>query len=117
MQPTVAAWWNYRCWDRAILGRLELAMADCNQALQLRPGDANALDSRGLVYLKLGKFDDAIADYDAALKINPRIAASLYGRGIAKQRKGDSAGGDADVAAGKAMRASIADDFKRYGVN
>ena len=38
-----------------------------------------------------------------------------YGRGLAKLKKGDRHGGDADIAAAKAIRADIADDFARYG--
>jgi hypothetical protein len=40
----------------------------------------------------------------------------LYGRGLAKQKKGDLAGGDADIAAAKAKRVSVAEEFVRYGV-
>jgi hypothetical protein len=45
------------------------------------------------------------------------MAASLYGRGLAKQNKGDQAGGDADVAAAKAIKATIGDEFAKYGAN
>jgi acyl-CoA reductase-like NAD-dependent aldehyde dehydrogenase len=61
-------------------------------------------------------FDDAIADYDAALKLNSQLEEALYGRGLAKLKKGDRDGGNADIAAAKAIRADIADDFARYGV-
>jgi len=37
LQPSSANWWNYRCWDRAILDRLEPAMADCNEGVKLKP--------------------------------------------------------------------------------
>jgi hypothetical protein len=36
--------------------------------------------------------------------------------GLAKLRKGDVAGSEADIAAAKAIRADIADEFARYGV-
>jgi hypothetical protein len=41
---------------------------------------------------------------------------SLYGPGLAKQ-KGDQAGGDADIAAAKAIKGTIGDEFAKYGVN
>ena len=44
------------------------------------------------------------------------LAGSLYGRGIAKLKKGDATGGNADIAAAKAIRPEIADEFARYGV-
>jgi hypothetical protein len=40
----------------------------------------------------------------------------LYGRGLARLKKGDTAGGNADVAAAKQVEAKIADDFSQYGV-
>ena len=48
----------------------------------------DALDSRGLVNLKLSLNANAIADYDAVLSIDPKQASSLYGRGIARLRSG-----------------------------
>ena len=51
--------------------------------------------------LRIGQYDEAIADYDAALRDRAEKAASLYGRGMAKRRKGDFAGGNADIAAAR----------------
>jgi hypothetical protein len=42
--------------------------------------------------------------------------ASLYGRGVAKRRKGDVAGGNADIAAARAIKADVAAEFARYGL-
>jgi tetratricopeptide (TPR) repeat protein len=118
LDPKYATAYNNRCWLRATANRdLTLALSDCDAAMRLAPDDADSIDSRGFVYLRLNRLDEAIADYDAALKLNSRIAASLYGRGIAKQKKGDQAGGDADIAAAKAINATIADEFAKYGVN
>jgi tetratricopeptide (TPR) repeat protein len=94
---------------------LEEALADCNEALRLKPDNAFTLDSRGLVYLKLGQFDRAIVDYDAALKLDPKLAGSNYGRGLAKLRQGDSRGKE-DITAARSMQADIADEFVRYGL-
>src|ERR1700687_939911 len=71
LDPKLAQAFNNRCYDSAIIGPLHPPRAHCNQSLALRPNDANTLDSRGFVYLKLGQFDNAIADYDTALRINP----------------------------------------------
>src|SRR5215467_2582742 len=117
INPKFVAPYQNRCLARAIAGRnLPQALSDCDQALGLRPNDANTMDSRGFVYLRLGRLDDAIVEYDAALKLAPKAATSLFGRGIAKQRNGDTAGGDADMAAAKAIDASIAEKFANYGV-
>jgi hypothetical protein len=41
---------------------------------------------------------------------------TLFVRGLAKRRLGDRAGGDADVAAAKAMDAGVARTIADYGV-
>jgi tetratricopeptide (TPR) repeat protein len=117
LEPHNATFRNERCWALAIADRdLEIALADCNESLRLEPNDANTLDSRGFVYLRLGRLAEAVDDYDAALKINPDDAQSLFGRGIAKLRRGDTASAGADLAAAKAIRPSIADKFFGYGI-
>jgi tetratricopeptide (TPR) repeat protein len=117
IEPSNAKAWNNRCWDRAVLGRLEEALADCSEALRLAPDDPATLDSRGFTYLKLGRFEQAIADYDAALAHNPRDPGSLYGRGLARLRgQNDPEGGRADLAAAKALDPGIAAEFARYGL-
>ena len=117
IDPKFADAYNTRCWVRAVIGRdLAQALADCNESLRLRPDDANVINSRGLVQFKLGAFDRAIADYGAAIAGNAKSAGSFYGRGVAKLRSGDLAGGDADIAAAKAIRADIGTVYAGYGV-
>jgi tetratricopeptide (TPR) repeat protein len=118
IDPKSAAAYNGRCRFRAQANRdLPLALSDCDEATRLAPNNANYRDNRGFLYLRLNRLDEAIADYDAALKINPKQVGALYGRGLAKQKNGDPAGGDADIAAAKAIKATIADEFAKYGVN
>ena len=109
---------NDRCWTRALTGQdLDKALADCNAALKLAPGDAEYLDSRGLVRLRLGAFDQSISDYDAALKLRPSEAWSLYGRGLAELRKGLKAEGDADLAAAAKADPSLAGEAAKDGLS
>ena len=82
----------------------------------MRPDEAVVLDSRALAYLKLGNLPAAIADYEAALAREPNLASALYGRGYAKSKAGDEMGGQADIAAAKALKADIVEEFERYGV-
>ncbi len=106
-----------RCWQKAVWGQqLETALADCDASLKLRPDFAPALDSRGLVLLRLGRLDEAIAAYDAALRVRPGSASSLYGRGLAKMRKGLSADGAADLAAAEKASARAVAELKSYGI-
>jgi tetratricopeptide (TPR) repeat protein len=104
------------CDELLIVGQPQAALADCNEALNLQPDRAVALVHRGNVYLRLGKWDQAIADYDTVLHVQPKDFVSLYGRGLAKQKKGDVAGGDADMASAKAVFARIGDVFALRGI-
>jgi Flp pilus assembly protein TadD len=63
----------------------------------LEPNNPSFLDSLAITYLKMGNFDQAITGYSAALLLDPGHPTSLYGRGITKQKKGDNAGGNADI--------------------
>ena len=107
---------NARCWVRAILGNVKLALADCNEALRQEPNVAATFDSRGLTYLKMGQWKTAIADYNSALQLDPTLASSLYGRGLGKLRTGDLTGGKADMAAAAALQINIANVFAQYRV-
>jgi Flp pilus assembly protein TadD len=65
----------------------------------------------------LGDADRALSDYDAALRINPKNADAWYGRGLAKKRRGDADGGNADIAAAKAITPGIGESFAdQYGL-
>jgi len=112
---------NGRCWGRALQGQeLSAALSDCNTALKLSakqsPISASVLNSRGLVRLRLGDYVQSIADYDDALKLAPKSAWSLYGRGVAEMRRKRVPEGQADIAAATAIRASVAEEFKRRGI-
>lgn len=116
LQPQDPRVLNSLCYELAIIGRLELALASCNEALNLRPNDLYTLDSRGFTYLKLKQPERAINDYDAVLQQDLKIANSLYGRGLAHLMLGNNDQGNRDIAAAKAIRADIVDEFARYGV-
>lgn len=108
---------NNRCWMRA-LTNIELigAEADCAEAVKLEPKQAAYWDSYALVALRAGRLDDALTRYGQALTLNPKAAASLYGRGLAKQRKGDTAGGDQDIAAARTMSPKVGDELEEAGI-
>ena len=107
-----------RCWVLAMLDEIQAALKDCDASLQAAPNFADALDSRGFVNLKLGSYQKAIADYSAALSQfrGSKRAAALYGRGIAKRRSGNAVGAKSDIAAARAIKSTIADEFASYGI-
>lgn len=108
-----------RCTVLTFKGDLTAAMADCQKGLQQWPGDPYPLSQVAFLYFKMDKFDDSIAAYDKVLAV-PNLGADdpyekaypLYGRGLAKMKKGDKAGGEADMAAAVALRKDIARDFE-----
>jgi tetratricopeptide (TPR) repeat protein len=83
------------------------AIADFNRATEIDPTDAHAYENRGLAYLMKADYDRAIADYSEAIRLNPKDAAALFWRGEVKRRKGDSAGGELDMAAAKAIDPNV----------
>lgn len=72
-------------YDRArvheTMKRLDLALADIDQALKLAPADATMLFWRAELYVDLGKDDFALADYAEALRADPQLTEALTRRG------------------------------------
>jgi tetratricopeptide (TPR) repeat protein len=109
--------YNGRCFGRAAMNvDLELALSDCNEALRRKPQDGDTLDSRAFVYFRLQRFDEAMADLNEALRRNAGLATSRYVRGVIKLMRGDTAGGNADIAAAKSIQADVAENYTRWGV-
>ena len=109
---------NEICWLMAVRNvSLPTALFICDAALERKPDYVAAVDSRGLVLLRLGRNQDALAAYEAALAGRPNFAHSLLGRGIARQRLGDRAGGDADIKAALKAQPSLRKDYASYGIS
>ncbi|HKR20834.1 MAG TPA: tetratricopeptide repeat protein, partial [Stellaceae bacterium] len=117
LDPHESEGFTMRCLVRAIVGKLQEALADCNQAIKLNPNDVEAYSNRGLVYLKLKQPAVALANYHQALQQNPGGDTLLYGQGIAKHMLGDQSGGDADIAEAKKLSPDIATVFAKWGVS
>lgn len=112
------AYRNSACWARAVLGReLDRALADCNEAVRLRPRNPAFLDSRALVKLRQGDFAGAEADYSAALQAaNNNFPHAQYGRGLARMQLGRRAEGQTDLRAASAADPTLASRFESFGV-
>lgn len=114
--PPLPDEYNRRCWARAVANvELELALADCDEAIRLLPRRSHVLDSRGLVYLRLGRLEDALRDYEAALRISPRLAGSLYGRAIARVRMGNLEDARSDVFLAETLAPGTQVRFQSFG--
>jgi tetratricopeptide (TPR) repeat protein len=85
----------------------DMVINGCDSVIQDGTGGpgilAGAYYNRGNAYYDKKDFVHAIADYDHALLLKPKYPTALFNRGLAKLRSGDKAGGDADIAASKAM--------------
>jgi len=93
VSPQKAAYWNGLCWAQAGSGRqLSQALIACNRALAIEPGAPGALNSRGLVYLRMKNFNASIADYSISLRTRPQQASAWFGRGLARLSGGEIAG-------------------------
>jgi tetratricopeptide (TPR) repeat protein len=106
---------NGRCFARALQGKLQPALVDCNKALKISPNDPYTLDTRGYVNLRLGNYDAAIADYDDAIA-QEKFPESYFGRGVAKLRLGNKTGGNADIALAKQIDPQMAATMARLGI-
>ena len=51
--------------------RREDALADLNRAIELDPGDAQAIAGRGETYRCLERYDEAQADFSRAIELDP----------------------------------------------
>ena len=107
-----------RCFWRAVAKTdLDSAMADCNQALVLKPGDAASYYSRAFVLYQQGKYQEALGDVNSALAANPNISDAFFLRGMIKGQLGDQNGKDADITAAKAMMPRVEINFRRLGIS
>lgn len=66
----------------------EKAIADCTEAIRLKPDYAEAFNCRGGAKHYLGKYAEAIGDYDQAIRLKPDHAEAFYNRGLAKNKLG-----------------------------
>jgi tetratricopeptide (TPR) repeat protein len=104
------------CWVRALRDiELDLALADCNRALELAPENVAALENRGFVQFRAGRYADALADFDRVLSRTPR-PASYYLRGLSAGMLGLNSQSDADIAKAIELDPGVAARFSRYGI-
>ena len=109
---------NERCYMRAALkSDLDLAAADCDQAVRLRPKDAAILDSQAFLFYQQGKYRDALDVYNRVLALNPKSAPSLFMRGYTKGMLGDAAGRDADIQAATRAMPDVQRSFQQYNIS
>ena len=70
------------------LGLYDLAIANYDKAIGLKPTFVDAYNNRGAAKGKLGQYFAAISDFDKAIQLKPDEAKVYYNRGIAKGKLG-----------------------------
>jgi len=80
-----------RCIAYKDRGDLDHAIADCQRAIALDPGQALPHAARGEVFHLKGDYDRAIADYNEAIRLAPNDATTYNNRGEVSRAKGDYA--------------------------
>ena len=70
-------------------GNFDRAITDCDEAIRLEPGNAQAYGHRGQAWAAKGDIDRALADYEAAIRIDPNNPILLRDQGILWRRLGD----------------------------
>lgn len=66
--------------DAETINRLNLALADFEQAVKFNPKNAEAYNGRASVNDRLGKKEIALADYTKAIELDPTLATAYMGR-------------------------------------
>src|SRR5262249_6279407 len=70
-------------------GEYDRAIADLDEAIQLRPKLANPYSHRGFAYGKKGDYERAMADLNKAIELDPKYARGHTNRGLIYEAKGE----------------------------
>jgi len=108
---------NERCWLRGRGNfKLEEALDDCTEAVELAKNPSTYLDSRALIYYRLGMYDDALADLNRALRLNPKLSSSRYLRAMVHEAKGNQEAAENDHRAAVYLFKYVHLTYDRFGL-
>lgn len=116
-QPSNAPMLIVRCkaWLRAS-AQLAKARQDCDAARRNDPADRDALYASGLTSLKSNDWARAAGEFEALTEELPTAPAALFGRGVVKLRRGEKAGGAADLELARSLSVEIEAEFDEIGI-
>jgi len=83
----LARLYGNRCFKYKVKNQPDLAIADCDAAIQLDPNYAQAFNFRGLAYEDKGDIDRAIGDYSETIRLDPGYAPAYHNRGRPDARR------------------------------
>lgn len=116
LAPRFESFRSDRCVALALLGKAAEGLRDCDRAIDKGPPTAANFLNRGAVYLRLNRPDEAAADFERAFDVDPDDPEALYARGVGRRLKGDTAGGDADIASAKALAPKVGRRLETIGI-
>lgn len=116
LAPRFESFRSDRCVALALLGKAEEGLPDCDRAIDKGPPTAANFLNRGAVYLRLNRPDEAAADFERAFDVDPDDPEALYARGVGRRLKGDTAGGNADIASAKALAPKVGRRLETMGI-
>lgn len=94
---------------------LDGALAACNAAVGIEPGNHEALSARGYVQLRRGAWAAAEKDFAAALAVNPASPNEMFGHGLAAIHLGRAQEGRDEIASATLDSSNLVNDWARRG--
>jgi tetratricopeptide (TPR) repeat protein len=89
------------------LGRHQFAVDDLNEAIKLKPGDADNFYLRGFAYRALGQFRKALEDSNRAVGMDPGFAAAYANRAFVNKALGNTGQARSDARRAQALDSSV----------
>ena len=96
-------------------GRIEDAIAQLQNAVQLNPTNASLHNSLGAAYDRGTRLDDAMAQFDEAIKLDPTSVTAHKNRGLVLSRKGRSVEAIAEFETALKLKPDDADTHTELG--
>ena len=96
IDPTAQQIAGNRCITYGLMGKYDLAFADCNGLIEKQPKNVFAINNRADVNMMKGDIDAALKDYNTRCQFNPNNVRAHSGRGQIYERKHDLAQARAD---------------------
>ena len=97
--------------ERAIaymhLGRHQFAVEDLNEAIKIKPGDADNFYLRGFAYRALGQHQKAVEDSNRAVGMDPSFAAAYANRAFANKALGNIGQARSDARRAQALDPTV----------
>ncbi len=94
---------------------LDGALAACNAAVTIEPGNYEALSARGYAQLRRGAWAAAEKDFAAALAVNPASPNEMFGHGLAVIKLGRAQEGRDEIASATLDSAGLVSEWSTRG--